>query len=352
MSFKPSSQQSNESCKGENGTAIIDLDFVKYAIASVGDQRTIEVTHLPSGKKKSFNTRTEFYGHHSKKAGGWLGDANKSRIEQGKKSFGLDEFSIEDKQDISEPIENILHSAKMMVDTSLEKSGASGYKAFSGKGSSFRLELSTLLEYKGNRNSMVKPLQLDEVTEYLNHRYNAEVITHYEVDDIVTMETYKDKNAFILGVDKDYYGAGTRFFNVNKPEEGIIDCSGFGKLWEDDKKKIRGYGRLFKYFQVLSQDTSDNYAANCFSEKKWADKSAYKALKDCKDDTEAFIALRDSFQLLYPEPKIVTGWRGDEIEIDWLYVMQECFNMAHMLRFKDDFINVKITMLKLGVDYG
>lgn len=338
MSLKPKIKETE--CDGNNGTAVIDLDFVKYAIASVGEDRTIEVTHIPSGKIKSFNTRTEFYGHHSKKEGGWLGNLNKRRMESNKKPFLLDEFLIEDKQTISEPIDNLLYSAKTMVETALSASGASGYVAFSGKGDSFRVGKSTLLEYKGNRSKLLKPLQLDEVTEYLNMKYNAKVITDLEVDDMVTMVTYSNKNSFILGVDKDYYGAGTRFFNANRPEEGIIDCSGFGYLMEDGKK-IRGVGRMFKYFQVLSQDTSDNYAANCFSDKKWADKSAYKALKDCNNDDDAWEALRDSFKLLYPETKVVTGWRGNEIEIDWLYVLQECFNMAHMLRFENDFINVE-----------
>ena len=329
--------------------AVIDLDFVKYAIASVGEERTIQVTHIPSGKKKSFKTRTEFYGHHAKKSGGWLGDVNKERIEKDLTPFSVSDFTIEDCQTISEPIENILHSAKLMVESNLEKSGATSYTAYSGSGDSFRVEQSTLLKYKGNRENMLRPLQLDEVTRYLNKKFSAEVVTHLEVDDRVTIETYKDKNSFILGCDKDYYSAGTRFFNVNKPDEGIVDCSGFGELWEDSKKKIRGKGRLFKYWQVLSEDSSDHYAANCFSEVKWASKSAYKALKDCKDDTEAFVALRDSFKLLYPEPKIVTGWRGNEIEIDWLYVLQECFNMAHMLRWEGDFVDVKKVMEKLGV---
>lgn len=328
--------------------AIIDLDFVKYAIASVGEDRTINVTHVPTGKQKEFKTRTEFYGHHAKKAGGWLGEVNKGRIEKGLPPFAVNEFTIEDKQTVSEPIENILHSAKLMVDSALSESKATSFVAYSGKGDSFRVELSTLLKYKGNRDQFKKPLQLEEVTNYLNRKYNAKIITNIEVDDQCVIDTYNDPDSFILGIDKDYYGAGTRFFNANRPEEGVVDCSGFGSLREDGKK-IRGTGRMFKYFQILSQDDSDHYAANCMSDKKWADKSAYKALKDCQNDREAFVALKESFQLLYPEPKIVTGWRGDEIEIDWLYVLQECWNMAHMLRWENDRVDVKSVLKKYGI---
>lgn len=43
-------------------TSIIDLDYVKYASASVGEKRSIIVTHKSSGRQKEFSTRTEFWG--------------------------------------------------------------------------------------------------------------------------------------------------------------------------------------------------------------------------------------------------------------------------------------------------
>jgi hypothetical protein len=87
------------------------------------------------------------------------------------------------------------------------------------------------------------------------------------------------------------------------------------------------------------------------SDLKWGDKSAYKALKDCKDDKELFQAAVDIFKKLYPEPKVVTGWRGNEIHINWLYVMQECFHMAHMHRWTSDFVEMKDVLTKLEVIY-
>jgi hypothetical protein len=35
--------------------------------------------------------------------------------------------------------------------------------------------------------------------------------------------------------------------------------------------------------------------------------------------------------------------------IDWQYVMQEMFNMAHMHRWKDDYINVGKVIEKMGI---
>jgi hypothetical protein len=324
--------------------AHVDLDFVKYGAASVGERRYIIVTHKTTGRSKEFDNRTQFYGRGKNKDGGWLGELNATRDSP----FTFDEFDIEDKQEITEPVQNILHSAKLMVEGNIKASGASSFHTYIGKGESFRRELSTLLEYKGNRTDLVAPLLLNDVMEYLTKKFKPELVIGLEVDDAVTIATYDKPDHFIIGADKDFRGAGTRFFDVNNPEEGIIDCTGFGSIW-DTGKKISGKGRLFKYWQALSNDVSDNYKANCFSDTKWADKSAYKALVNCQNDKEAWQVLVDSFKLLYPEPKIITGWRGDEIMIDWQYVMQEMFNMAHMHRWKDDYINVGKVIEKMGI---
>jgi hypothetical protein len=55
-------------------------------------------------------------------------------------------------------------------------------------------------------------------------------------------------------------------------------------------------------------------------------------LKDCKNDKESLQAVSEAFQLKYPTTKSVVGWRGDEITIDWKYVLNEMWSMAHMLR--------------------
>lgn len=324
--------------------AHVDLDFVKYGAASVGERRYIVVTHKTSGRSKEFNNRTEFWGRSRSHDGGWLAELNKDRTSP----FTADEFEIEDKQEICEPIQNILHSSKLMVESAVANSKATGAEYYIGKGDSFRRELSTLLEYKGNRDALVKPLLLDDVMEYLTKKFKPQVITGVEVDDAVVMSTWNKPNHFIIGVDKDYRSGGTRFFDVNSPDSGVIDCTGLGELINTGKK-ITGRGRLFKYWQVLSEDVSDNYKANCFSDKRWAAKSAYKALANCTTDKEAIQAVVDSFKLLYPTKKTVKGWRGHDIDIDWKYVMSEMFNMAHLHRWDNDFINVDTMLEKVGI---
>lgn len=331
-------------------TAVIDLDYIKYTAAAVGETRTVLVTHTPTGVQKSFDNKTSFYGRDKAKATGWLGDLNKSRLEEGKDSFKLEDFTIEDVQ-TPEPLENVLHTVKMMVQGDLEALKATSYISYLGEGESFRVERSTILEYKGNRKDTLKPLHLGEVVKYLNKKYNPITVTGIEADDAVTMAAYEKSDHVVVGVDKDYYGQPVKFFNVNKPEEGIVNGDQFGKLWIDDKKKVRGVGRMFLYLQIASGDASDNYKANSASDIRWGEKSAYDALVESKNDKEAWESLVSIYKKLYPEPKTITGWRGDEIEIDWLYVLRENFDMARMLRFEGDDVDAKDVLDRLGVKY-
>lgn len=322
--------------------AVIDIDYIRYAAASVGESRSIIAIHKQSGREHPFNNRTEFWGRGKNKDGGWLGELNKSRTSP----FIADEFEIKDVQ-TPEPIENVLHTAKTMFESAVKAAGADDYISFIGKGDSFRVELSTLMKYKGQRANLLKPLYLDDVSNYLLHKFKPVVCEELEVDDVVVIESYKKPDHVVIGIDKDYQGCPIKLFNPNYPEWGVQNCNQFGKLWRDDKGKVRGIGRMFFYFQMCSQDTSDNYAANCFSDLKWADVSAYNALKDVGNDREAFLKIKEIFQTLYPEPKLVTGWRGDEFEIDWLYVASEMWNMARMRRWKDDNVSFEEAMNKV-----
>lgn len=324
--------------------AIIDLDLFKYHVASKGEKKSIIVKHKETGWKKEFKTRTEFYGHWKKKEGGWLANLNAKRDVK----VLPEAFEIEDIQ-TPEPIENVLYTAKQMVNNALETCGAKTYKAFLGKGKSFRVERSTLLEYKGQRSKSLTPIYLQEVSDYLAHKFKAEIVTDIECDDACVIAAYKKPNRFILKEDKDFWGQPTNVFNINSPERGIVDCDKFGKLWRDNQGKVRGEGRIHFYWQVAGQDDSDNYKAHCCSDVYWGEVQAYEWLKDCKDDFEAMLKLKEVFLHLYPEPKIVTGWRGDDIEIDWRYVFNECFDMARMLRTRNEVIVGTEVMERLGV---
>lgn len=333
--------------------AIIDLDPVVYSCASVGEERYIEVEHLPSGRITEFANKTTFWGRRRDRSEGWLGDLNKERVEKGLTPFSPKEFNIVEKQRVKEDVRNVFHSAKLTIHGYLDAVKANSYMGFVDSGKpSFRVERSTLIEYKGNRKDTLKPLLRDDVKDYLIKHQNAVASPdHIESDDMVVIEAlkYGKGEAVVVSIDKDILGNPVLSYNPNKPELGIQDGDQFGNLFLDAKGKVRGIGRLFKYWQIITQDDTDNYKANCHSDVKWGEKSGYNALKDVQNDKDAWKVMYDTFNLLYPEPKIITSWKGDEIEIDSLYCFQELFDLVHMLRHPKDRVDVADVLKKYKI---
>lgn len=330
-------------------TAIIDTDFILHAVACAGEQRSVKVIHKESGRELVVPNKAAFYGAWQRKDGGLLAEINKKK----NKDWTWEDFEYIDIQE-PEPLSNVLHSAKLMFEGVVKKSGCDNYKAFIGSGKTFRNDLATILEYKGNRNELITPVYLEEVKDYLIRKFNIEVVTQIENDDACIIEAYKQKNKVVVAVDKDTGGNAVNWFNPNKPEYGVVNCDQFGKLWLNEKGEVKGIGRLFFYYQVAYGDDVDNYRANSASGKRWGSKSAYKAMVDCTNDKEALESLVSVYKTLYPEPKIITGWRGDEFEVTWLYVASENWELARMLRTMDELenrIKFKDVLDKLEVPY-
>lgn len=330
-------------------TGFFDLDAIKYQLAFAGQKSSIKAVHNQSGDEYEFKTRSEFWGR-TKDIGGWLAVDNLLRESPRQR----EEFIIEDIVK-ADPVENVLYSTRHKIESVVRESGVRDWYGFIGEGDSFRVELSTLQKYKGQRTSP-SPHHLEAVSNYIKSKYSdrVEVTKGYESDDRIVMECHNNPKHLALIAEKDYYGCGLLLYNFEKPEEGIVNCYGFGKLWMDSSgktKKYRGTGRLFKYYQISSSDTIDHYASNCFSDVRWGQQHAFDSLVNCKDDKEAFTEMVKIFKYLYPIPKTITGWRGNDIEIDWLYVMQEMTDMAHLHRKENDWLNVRDILNNLGVEY-
>lgn len=320
--------------------AIIDVDAIKYSAAAVGEKRTIIVHHPASGRAIEFANRTAFYG--ANKKGGWLAERNAKRTSP----FEIDEFIIEDVQ-TPEPLENALYTAKRTMERFLAMAGTKDYTGYVGVGDCFRVEKSKVLKYKGNRKDLLKPIHLDDITDYLIKKHGAIEVRGIEADDQCVIDCFGNDNV-LVGIDKDYFGCPVNYLNSTLGT--VINCDQFGELRLNEKGKVKGCGRIFQYFQLASGDSIDNYKANSASSIKWAEKGAYNVLKDCKTDAEAWKALVDIYQMLYPKPTTITGWRGDLIQIDWYSMLQENYDMARMLTHPNDYdVQVKTKLQEYGV---
>lgn len=324
--------------------AVCDTDLFKYECAAAGETRSVLVEHS-SGFIKEYKSRTEFHGRSKLKDGGELAKINKDK----ETPFLHDEFIYTDIR-IAEPLDRVLDSTKNTIDSAVRLSGAVSAKHFVGIGDSFRLDRSTLIRYKGERSTLVKPIHLDAVTDFIIKHYGAEVISGIEVDDKVVMESFRKPDHFVLCVDKDARSQPVKVFDLGNASDGIMDCSEFGELYVCTKgktPKVRGRGYLHLYYQMLAGDSVDNIKPNCFSDVKLASMGAYNLLKDCKDHKDAWTVIRDTYQRMYPEEKVVIGWRGEEITIDWKYVLNEVFDLVRMVRWDGDVVVATDVMEKI-----
>lgn len=327
-------------------TIAFDYDAVKYQIASVSEKKSIIVTHKQSGDEQEFDNRTQFYGDWRKKEGGWLAEKNATRTSP----FLVEEFDIVDRQ-VAGPIDHCLRTVKNHIKNVCEKVGATSYYGYVGRGDSWRVEASTILKYKGTRAGTAKPLLLEEVEEYLFKHHGGIEQRGLESDDVLVMDCTANPEIILIGYEKDYQGCEVTLFNPDMMEKPHT-IKGLGELFIDEKGKVRGYGRKFFYWQVMGLDGIDNYSANSATTKKWGEKSAYKLLQPCKTDKECWQALVDGYKNLYPEPSVFVGWRGDNIDVTWNYMLKENVLMAHLLRWENDYLNVDEILDRLGVNIG
>lgn len=323
-----------------------DYDSICFRAAAATETRSIKVIKKATQEEFRFDTRSDFYGRDRKKSGGWLSL---------QKGLSLEDFEI---QDVVEPapVFVCLKNVDSMIAGILQKFEAKEYFGYIGGSGNFRKEICTLLPYKGNRTETILPVHLEAARRHVISNHAAIVVTGKEADDKVAEEAYdayKSKTNLIgVGLDKDYMGCEGTWYNF--VTDKLVKVEGFGSLERiqkaDKSYEIKGTGRIWKYYQVCQGDASDNYDPACFCDVKNGPLKCYNALKDCKTDKEAFEAMKLHFLSLYPEPKEVTNWKGDTFTIDWLYVMQEMFDMAHMQRWDNDRVVVRDVMERLGVD--
>lgn len=135
------------------------------------------------------------------------GDQMKAWLEAGK-------LEVVDKERLvdPEPVEHCLHIVKQEITSIVHAcrgkvhAKAEPIVVLSGPGN-FREKLATIKPYKGNRDSLHKPVHYQAIRDYLHDRFGALVIHGREADDEVSIrswEQWRAKRKFCLAtIDKD-----------------------------------------------------------------------------------------------------------------------------------------------------
>jgi len=313
---------------------LADGDIIAFRCAAANESRSIKVTHKVTGQVTSHAHRTAFKEH--------IRD-----------EFEVDEFEIEDVRE-AENISFAYNAINTTIEALKKSCEASEVEVFMSGKTNFRDSLPLPSKYKGTREGLDKPVQLEQCREYLKNKYKAKIAVNKEADDDLTIRAHELRKQGDIGIvatiDKDAYGTDIWLYNWTKMDKPIR-IKGLGFLELDEKKVLRGQGRLWYYAQWVKGDTVDAFKPCEVAGKKFGDTGCYNLLKDCKTDKEAVQAVYNQYKSWYPsEPIVYKDWQGNEQSktlIEFLDLYASC---CHMLRGDDDKFDTKSLLEKLEIE--
>lgn len=197
-----------------NKTLLIDADRIVYAVGFACEKRK----YLVGGQE--FNNKKDLKAY--------LSDHPDITPEMVGERLDVD------------PINNCLHSVKIMLDNLCAISSGTHHIFIGGNGN-FRLDIDP--QYKANRIDNQKPVYYHDIRAYMQKYWGAEVVDGMEADDICAMLQTED--TVIVSGDKDLLQVEGWHYNTNKPELGVFQLS------------KRDAARNF-YVQLLAGDSTDN----------------------------------------------------------------------------------------------
>ena len=218
------------------------------------------------------------------------------------------------------------HLAKKMVDTRingiLKAVGATSFKCYlTGKGN-FRVDLATILKYKGTR-PPCKPYHHQTIWDYLIDKYDAEVIEGYEADDALAIEQYKgdrEEDTVICSRDKDLRMVPGYHYSwrcgERQPEKPLYAISEFE-------------GSYNWAYQMLVGDTVDNiWGCPGIGPKK-----AKGILEACATYTELKTAVMATYLKIFgDEPINYQSWDGKWMTTDYKGIATENHHLLWMMK--------------------
>lgn len=319
---------------------VVDCDLIGFKAAAASEARSIEV--IDSGGKNlgEYPNRTAF----------------KKVMTSGST---LEDYEIKDIQR-PDPIANTLHTVKVMLDGIREKALVSKVHCVvqgsvsEGYAPNFRDSLLLPSKYKGNRSDTIKPLMLGECKRYIVQKYDAEMASGQETDDVCAAYAYRGvqekKYVVQASTDKDANSNLGYLLNWDKMDKPEL-ISGLGGLYMGGSKgdEVKGKGRKWFYHQILFGDRADNYVPYSCAKARFGEKASFKVLNDLTTDAECWQAIYDTYKKWYPETFEYTSWDGQTVVGDAIQQMQLYIDCAHMRRWEGDRVMAYDTLVKMGV---
>lgn len=344
--------------------AIIDIGTILVHAALAAQETKVVVTHKKSGRQKEFDNATQFWGHHSKRAGGWLQSTNDARIEKGLAPFSVEDFNVDSHTNLVDgfgesPEAVACGRLNNKIKSITDNDWCDDYVICLGVGENFRYAEAHTQPYKHGRSP--KPLLLEYVKEYMIRKYKHKliIVQGVEDDDIVSSILWQDwiksgkdhSRLSTVGVyvDKDIKQIPCWHYDFDNPQNGLT------KITED---------QAHRYFatQLLCGDSTDSIpplpALDESLAKEWGvrktkgvGKKTAEAILEGQTPQGMYERVSEAYRAYYgPEKKSFTAFRGEELQWDWTDHLNERFQL---LRLRRDVLHpvghVKDFLLECGV---
>jgi hypothetical protein len=272
-------------------TAIIDCDPMIYAAGFVTEHAFYDVYTLGGKHIKTFEGKSRL--------NEWLKENDKTE-----KDFRID------KRVETEPVQNAFRILSGQLHDIRKRFQAEQMLLFltdDRKGYNFRDYVAMQQKYKDRPNNK-RPIYYDQMRQYLVEQHGAVVVTGFEADDAVAMQTwasicYEDQETVLVSIDKDLNMVPGRHYNPDKKYLYTVPT----------EEAMRNF-----YTQLLTGDTTDSIPGM----PGIGPKKAETILKDCDDEDDLF---RETYAV-YKKKYKDAG----------LYVMTEQARLLWMLRWAGD----------------
>lgn len=353
-------------------TAIIDVDTLIVHSALAGQETSVLVKHKEKDWQREFKNQTEFFGHHSKKEGGWLAEVNAKKVEKGREPASPDDFILEpqvrliedqhtDNGDVVSAETIVKGRFKNKIEAITNQSWCKDFKICYGVGKNFRYDIAETIPYKNERAD--KPLLFEVVRDYMLWKYKDHLVTAegVESDDIMTMlmwqawmrskRNHDNLDTVAVYIDKDLSQTPCLQYNFDKPELGLV------KITPLEAAKNLGV-------QMLMGDTIDTipglpslpdemYAEYSLRKTKGlGEKTARGVVASASSPKEVFERVVKAYKGYYGDVRMqFVSHNGVLTDRDWLDHLNEMFRLLRMRTdITKDVGHVKDFLAKMGIE--
>lgn len=343
-------------------TVYIDADTPLFKAAKSVQVDFIIASYPSKGWEQRFKNKTELWGHHSKKEGGWLSGRNASFPED---VWLPEDLEVEECAELDTEILDHLEQAMIQFNGFIGKikrlEFAKDYVLFIGGEGNFRYDSAKLQPYKGLRKD--KPLLFHELKMKVIQTYGKRITlaNNLEADDLCGIVGWNNYLNFrqtgvwrdcLAFVDKDLKMICSPSFNYDDKTPEIViptieDCARHfcEQLLSGDQAtdNILGLPNFTTEMQEKYQigKTRGIGAA-----------TASRFLRTCNTPQEMYERVTEAYKSYYGvERKVVVGFRGEQLNWNYLDYINENAKLLWMRRTLDDDFDIRERLKLMGVEY-